>query len=945
MNTTGNAKESLEQIGASVQRRREDELDAKVRIAAVGRAMCTVKSSKFPQSNGTYPFWITNKQDTAGVVVRRDFTGTGVGSISSTGSQTLKDGMGMTVYKNTRLGEILIKNASGTHNYVTPTFYKRPNEMTVTIHNRTSYSPKGDSAIELTINLEDEPQTFFFQKLEDLLRDKRQKEEELRLKIEQEKELERQRQEALRKQQEAEAKRAEEEAKKAQEDIKKMEKELEETTAAIRRTQSFIRNEVALRNQHFLDPTQEDAKRSHLFDGVPIVIEGGPGTGKTTTMIQRLKFLISDEALKDYEAPLTNNQIEELTDASKVNSNWLFFSPTPLLLSYLRNNMVEEGLAATEDRNVITVDRFREIMLSEYKLRDISKDRPFKYYNPKKGENTLVLETPDLIIAFEDFCIKNICAILLNAYQLKTNDFSWHNLAVEIKSVCLRAEKVKNMNDLMNIFNSLFDNTKADVRLLETEMKDAMNKLAQQIKTQVVEDAALSVQVQELFDRWYLEEEETVEEEDLQEGEMDESEEEDAEDLAANSSKIDMPTKLYNSLKPILRALALKPFTRKFSPSKKQKELYDIVKPVVDDKDLNKLGELAWFVKNYAFLCKGLESNILNQIPRLYKLFRKDVLANDSDIFNTELLAKMLKKNKNYLHPEELSFLLGFINNLLLDIYKRSKLRFQKLRKQKYIKAFLENMKPVIGVDEATDYSLLDYYMISSFRHYEYSTLTLCGDIMQGLNGNGINSWAELKDFILPKLEVCELKTSYRQLPALVDMSKAIYADDQGKEAPYETKKERFDDEVKPLAFVTDDEDEEAHWIAKRIQEVSRTYSGTLPSVAVFIGDNESIEDYVELLREQDELNGIKIVDGKTTTSARCVRVYHLSQVKGMEFEIAFFLHIDRALGKYPKDLMRRYLYVGISRATSHLGATFTEEDGNEDILKYFDRNAKNWKL
>lgn len=40
-----------------------------------------------------------------------------------------------------------------------------------------------------------------------------------------------------------------------------------------------------------------------------------------------------------------------------------------------------------------------------------------------------------------------------------------------------------------------------------------------------------------------------------------------------------------------------------------------------------------------------------------------------------------------------------------------------------------------------------------------------------------------------------------------------------------------------------------------------------------------------------------------------------------------------------------RYLYVGASRATTHLAATFTEEEGNEDVIKYFDRTTDNWKL
>lgn len=37
--------------------------------------------------------------------------------------------------------------------------------------------------------------------------------------------------------------------------------------------------------------------------------------------------------------------------------------------------------------------------------------------------------------------------------------------------------------------------------------------------------------------------------------------------------------------------------------------------------------------------------------------------------------------------------------------------------------------------------------------------------------------------------------------------------------------------------------------------------------------------------------------------------------------------------------------YVGAFRATTHLAATFTKEEGNEDVIKYFDRTTDNWKI
>ena len=64
-----------------------------------------------------------------------------------------------------------------------------------------------------------------------------------------------------------------------------------------------------------------------------------------------------------------------------------------------------------------------------------------------------------------------------------------------------------------------------------------------------------------------------------------------------------------------------------------------------------------------------------------------------------------------------------------------------------------------------------------------------------------------------------------------------------------------------------------------------------------------------------------------------------------MEFEVVFFYNLDKALQGDDGGMMSQYLYVGISRATIHMAATLSGEEGNEDILKYFDRNAKDWQM
>ena len=201
---------------------------------------------------------------------------------------------------------------------------------------------------------------------------------------------------------------------------------------------------------------------------------------------------------------------------------------------------------------------------------------------------------------------------------------------------------------------------------------------------------------------------------------------------------------------------------------------------------------------------------------------------------------------------------------------------------------------------------------------------------------------------MLPKLTIYELRESYRQVPTLLDMSKQLYKDDRGVDAPYSTSKERSGSEPMPLCYISDDMEEKAKWMCKRIIEIYKYYNESMPSVAILVGDDVDIPELKETMEDLDLLNGIEIYDcseNRTTNSIKCVRIFRLTEVKGMEFEVVFFYDIDEALAGQSHEMMRRYLYVGVSRATSHLAATFTEEDGNEDIIKYFNTKKKNWKL
>ena len=58
--------------------------------------------------------------------------------------------------------------------------------------------------------------------------------------------------------------------------------------------------------------------------------------------------------------------------------------------------------------------------------------------------------------------------------------------------------------------------------------------------------------------------------------------------------------------------------------------------------------------------------------------------------------------------------------------------------------------------------------------------------------------------------------------------------------------------------------------------------------------------------------------------SAR-VRIFPVENIKGLEFEAVFYVGLDR-MAEIHKDLIEKYVYVGLSRARSFLAVTFERQ-------------------
>ncbi|MCH5346391.1 MAG: hypothetical protein J1E63_04740 [Muribaculaceae bacterium] len=943
------AKESLRKIADSINTHVKKEVAGNYPSKAIARAHCT-----FTNSDGVVSlmnFWLINGDVYAPGSNHRDMTGAITGH--STGRQIALEDDGRPIPKNSKLGEILVKFHSGSYTYRVRDYLRKKvfHENNVEIHNRSGYLPYSGDPAEVEIRFSGESSPYRYNRLSELLKIAKVEEAELKRLEDERKRLEEERRRIARELEEKRAqqekkrleelqRKKEEEERKKQEEIERLEKQYADTLSREKAVRSFMRKNVMLRSQHILDQYQEDAKRSHIFDGIPVVIDGGPGTGKTTTMIQRLMFLLSYQALTEYESPLSEKQIESLTDPSERDDHWLFFSPTDMLLQYLRDNMREEGLRAN-DRNTRTIAKFRNKVMRDYKLFNPSKDGPFKDFKPDEGEDILILDALKAIKDFELHIIDSCNKLLQQRCELDTAEHVWNDDAASIKSRCKKSGNIRDIDGLMNLFNSLKENERNKIQKRSEELEEQLKASAWKLHTEIAKDESITEKLKSLFERWRRERIGNDESDD-EDAIIDEDDEDET-----TSTRQEFKTQLFQELKKLLKELGLRKHDSSIKISKHNRELLDIIKGKINDEELNiySIGSIALFVRKYASLCRGIESNIVGNIHRLYNSFRKSQL--DGTLYKTDLLKKIINKDRNkHLHPDEQNLLLGFINEMLHRIYRRSHERFDGLT-HKYARAFKESVRNVIGIDEATDYSLLDYYFMVSFRHYEFSSITLCGDLMQGLNSNGITDWDQLKKFNLPNLEVKSLNISYRQLPTLLNVARELYHEDLGVYPSYRSENETSENEPQPLLFISDDEWEKADWISERIINILNIYDNDLPSVAIFVGDNVNIRDFIDRINDIGKLSGIDVVDcsgDRQLQNKEMVRVFRLSEVKGMEFEAAFFYDIDDAISSQNRQLMRRYLYVGISRATSHLAATMSACSDNS-IIKHFNTEADSWEL
>lgn len=962
----------LKEILESISKHTSVEHKEQYRNLSIGRGELMMKGMRASQI-----LWIVNSLPAPTHGIARDITGAAVTTCDSGKKDTYSELGSIAVPKNREFARILLQNYEGHHSCLFADRQKKD----FLIKSSASYNNSYGSVTNIRVGVPGMDNWRLFgdlrmalyslNRIEETIQEKKAREEEARwkaaeLKKQQEREARKAEEAAIRAEEaareaaeaeqarkaEEEARKAEEEARKAEEEIRKAEEEAEQLKEEIRKAQAereailtqaskaaaFIRKQVSLRRNPVLDKYQDSAKFSNLYNGVAEVISGGPGTGKTTTIIQRLKLLIDRDDLEDYIENHDNCKLrkDQLDIISSSSDNWIYFSPNDLLKNYLQDNMNYEGLTGTKQRTVVWKDFLKEAIRDGYHL--AGQDCPFDFMG-KKSDSTIIFKNNHMAVVenFTRFFLEQVKERFRKASKIDYSQFEWKVLGQILTKEFAKIDSVNSIDTLLRFLIRL-DGIDEGLIINDKRVESASeitSNYNKQIRNLADRYAALLKRDEQRYNEAieFIKSLAVTTQPEIEEGEEPEETEPDYGDLSIA---------LYNKINPLLKKLSLqfKDNTAKLTPQ--QKQLYEIIKEVVDEDDLKKLCDSAYFVKYMNPALRGLTQYVLTPIPQYYRQYRRSMSDADKANWDSQALVEMLDTHKNKrLYFQEQSLLVGFINNIAKTIYKASKRVFENAN-HKYIQAYKDLCRPVIGVDEATDYSLIDFYGIKSFGHYEVCSYTLCGDLMQLMKQDGITNWNQLKHPLLfEKLEVKNLLMSYRQSKELLRLADLIYQEELKKKSPYQCYLEG-EETPKPLWLESDDIDDKAQWISQRVMEITKTY-GYVPTIAIFTIDKRKAEDLKEALDECENLEmagiEVKVCSDNTLEGEKTLRIFPIDQVKGMEFEAVFFYDIDDIEST---SLINKYLYVGLSRASMYLAVTSNGRSRkiSKMLKKYFNADS-----
>ncbi|MER9168528.1 ATP-binding domain-containing protein [Mesorhizobium australicum] len=664
-----------------------------------------------------------------------------------------------------------------------------------------------------------------------------------------------------------------------------------------------ILRRMSLRDQPVLDKFQDEIFRLPLQSRC--FLSGPPGTGKTTTLIRRLGQKLDRTALELSELALVARA--ERDDISH-ESSWIMFSPTELLRLYVKEAFVLEGVPASNER-IRTWDDYRNEIARDH-LGVLRTGTGSGHFVQRENDSYLSADcrgsnAARWYEAFEAYVHEQLDSEL-------TSDREWLESSAKPELV----QFAHRLGSVLSRFERRFNATAVPVMAaLASQARELVEQRRQQAEKIVNKTVnRLLHENRQFLDRFAQEIARHSQEEDTEEDSGDDGEE----DAPVWSRSVSREQALAIYRRTALAAARAKADRRRLASASRTGRLAAWLTttrlPAAADLD-----ELAVITAEQARLRRfnSVETLMPRSIPRLYKKFRRD----------KELAPAWY--NNEPARPDDACW--QEIDLLLLLLLRSC---------SAILASYGDGAEPPAGtifsrvrglytsqvlVDEATDFSIIQLAIMRELAHPAIRSLFMCGDFNQRLTAWGITSRQDLA-WIDPRIEFRAITTAYRQSAKLVALAKDVAAIG-GSPGQDIVLPDRVDAEgVAPVwASNLGSVEQTAAWLADRILEVEAIVTA-IPSIAVLVNDESEVEPLAAALGARLEDRNIKAAackEGKVVGNDRDVRVFHVTHIKGMEFEAVFFVNLDQTIRSQP-ELFTKYLYVGSTRAATYLGITFS---------------------
>ena len=663
-----------------------------------------------------------------------------------------------------------------------------------------------------------------------------------------------------------------------------------------------IRTKIELRQQHSLDPFQDEIFRLPLQSQIAIL--GPPGSGKTTTLVKRLGQKLDRQSLDDEEAASVAKAYAGMNGHS---NSWLMFSPTELLRLYVKEAFNRAGIAAP-DGQVLHWDSYRfKTSRNQLSILGTSAGRGFVLRDQLNSIQPSTLN--DLVSWFEDFDgwqretfwtemldhalrvassdeprLKAVAPALVRSveYALKTDASS---VFQDLQS------QARQLGDLANELRKETDKTlrRAFARLLATNPK-LMDDLGAFLAT--LGRAA---------------------------DPTDEPEEGDDDDDELPPPRTPRE-ETFNAYVRTMRAVARASISGRLRPRSRNGQIAAwLGDRVPDEAMLRRVGASILMSSSLRSLT-GSPRLFLRRMPSRYRRYRRERAVE----------GRWYKAGG--FGPLEISPLELDVVMLATLRGARSMLRDNAIaasvNEPAYasLRSVRDLFRSQVLVDEVTDFSPIQLACMAALCDPATDSLCVCGDFNQRVTAWGLRRISDLR-WVSNDFDVRPISVTYRHSRQLNQLAHrlASLSDEKSDEAvlPQHVNNEGVD----PVLGIGLSGHSLSTWLAARIAEIEALVA-PLPSVAILANGEAAAQLIADGLNKQLERSNLRCsacVDGKVKGDEGDVRVYNVQHIKGLEFEAVFFVGVDTLADAKP-DLFDKFLYVGATRAAMYLGVT-TEGD------------------